>query len=59
MQATLDKAGFPLQVELLYIGGSFENIPRGRIEVWLPPLSQVEGKSNSSLQRDDLRKRLR
>lgn len=39
VQMALTKAGYPQQVELLFIGGTFKNVPRGRIEVWLPPLA--------------------
>jgi tetratricopeptide (TPR) repeat protein len=39
VQAALDGAGYKRNVELLYIGSSFPNTARGRIEVWLPPLA--------------------
>lgn len=40
VQEALDKAGHQRNVELLYIGSSFPNAARGRIEVWLPPLAE-------------------
>jgi tetratricopeptide (TPR) repeat protein len=45
VQAALDEAGYKRNVEFLYIGSSFPNAARGRIEVWLPPLAAQKQES--------------
>ena len=50
VQTALKKAGYPLQVELLFIGSKFDKVPRGHIEVWLPPLAQPEQKVEPLMQ---------
>jgi tetratricopeptide (TPR) repeat protein len=50
VQATLAQAGYPKQVELLFIGDKFDKIPRGTIEVWLPPLAPPEPPAESPMQ---------
>jgi hypothetical protein len=32
--------GNPPRLSVSYIGINYRNLPRGRIEVWLPPLAQ-------------------
>jgi len=39
VQQALERTPYRRQVEMLYIGNSARNVPPGRIEVWLPPLS--------------------
>lgn len=53
VQAALTQAGHRMPVELLYIGGSFRSVPRGRIEVWLPPLTQPEAQAQMPMQQQD------
>ena len=50
VQRALDKAGYPQQVELLFIGNRFQDVPRGRIEVWLPPLAEPVQKGEPPIQ---------
>lgn len=57
VQTALTQANYPARVGLLYIGNKYQNVPRGRIEIWLPPLAPTKQSSDTTKNYQDSAKR--
>ncbi len=57
VQTALTNANYPTRVGLLYIGNKYQSVPRGRIEIWLPPLTQMKQSGDTTKIYQDSAKR--